>query len=108
MVHRLKFKNFYSFMGEAEINLVVDKNAPDTDAYFTDESGKNRLTKLIAIIGPNASGKTNILRCLAFISWFISDSFLDSKANDDIAFKPFLFCGDNKPSDFLIEFEING
>ena len=61
MIHKLRFKNFYSFLGETEVNFVVDKNAPVTDAYFTDPYG-NRLTKLMAFIGPNASGKTNLLK----------------------------------------------
>lgn len=107
MIHKISFKNFYSFMGEAEINLVVNNNAPDTDAYFTNATGK-RLTKLMALVGPNASGKTTLLKCLAFMSWFIQNSFVDSKPDDEIPFKPFLFCSDIKPSYFNIEFETNG
>jgi len=107
MIHKLSFKNFYSFMGEAEVNLAVNKNAPDTDAYFTDSFG-NRLTKLMAFVGPNASGKTNLLKCLSFIRWFIRDSFSDLKPEEEILFKPFLFCSEIKPSNFNIEFEIIG
>ena len=78
-------------MEETAIDLAVNKNTPDTDAYFTDVFG-NKLTKLMAFIGPNASGKTNLLKCLSFISWFVQNSFSDSKPNEEIAFKPFLFC----------------
>ena len=93
-------------MGDAEVNLVVNKNAPDTDAYVTDNSG-NRLTKLMAFVGPNASGKTNLLKGLAFIRWFILNSFSDLKPDAEILFKPFLFCSEIKPSSFDIEFVMN-
>lgn len=106
MIHNLSFKNFYSFMEETAIDLAVNKNTPDTDAYFTDVFG-NKLTKLMAFIGPNASGKTNLLKCLSFISWFVQNSFSDSKPNEEIAFKPFLFCSKIEPSNFNIEFETN-
>jgi len=107
MIHKLAFKNFYSFMGEAEVNLVVNKNAPDTDAYFSDPFGI-RLTKLMAFVGPNASGKTNLLKSLAFIGWFVRHSFSALKPDEEIALKPFLFCSETKPTNFDIEFEISG
>ncbi|MFA5175500.1 MAG: AAA family ATPase [Patescibacteria group bacterium] len=106
MIHKLSFKNFYSFLEETTIDLVTNKNTPDTDAYFTDASN-NKLTKLMAFIGPNASGKTNLLKCLSFISWFVQNSFSDSKPDEEIAFKPFLFCSKIEPSIFNVEFEIN-
>ena len=108
MIHKLSFKNFYSFMDGAEIDLVVNKNAPDTDAYFTDEFG-NKLTKFMAFVGPNASGKTNLLKSLAFMKWFVVDSFSALTPDEDIAFKPFLFCADSdkRSSSFDIEFETN-
>lgn len=107
MIHKLRLKNFYSFLEETSIDFVVDKNAPVTDAYFTDPF-ENRLTKFMAFIGPNASGKTNLLKGIAFINWFITASFFNSKPEDEIPFKPFMFCSKSDPSEFEIVFETKG
>ncbi len=106
MIHRFSVSNFFSFMEKAEVNFLVNRNAPESNAYFEDSFG-NRLTKLIALVGPNASGKTNLLKSLGFIRWFVADSFSTLKPDDEIVFKPFLFRSEIKPSSFEIEFEIN-
>lgn len=105
MIHKLSYENFYSFMGEVEINLVVDENAPDTNGYFKDTLG-NRLTKLIAVVGSNASGKTTLLKSLAFLRYFAVYSFGTDGPEKDIVIKPFLFstASKNSPSIFNLEF----
>lgn len=106
MLHRLSFSNFFSFRDKVSIDFTVDKNSPDTDAYFTDTYG-NRLSKIMTVVGANASGKTNLLKSLLFIKWFIVDSFsLDPKEPIGKGFKPFIFCNENKTSTFEIVFGI--
>jgi AAA15 family ATPase/GTPase len=105
MIHKLSFSDFYSFKDKVTIDFTVDGNAPDTDAYFTDTYG-NRVSKIMTVIGANASGKTNLLKSVAFLKWFIVDSFSSLGPQDKISrgFKPFLFCAETGISNFEITF----
>ena len=106
MIHRLAFSNFYSFKERVEVDFVVDKHAPETDAYFKD-AYDNRISKIMTVVGANASGKSNLLKSLPFLKWFITDSFsLDPKSEIDRDFEPFLFCSEKKTSNFELIFEI--
>lgn len=109
MIHKLTFKNFFSFRDEVSINFVVDGHAPDTDSYFQDKFG-TRISKLMTVVGANASGKTNILKSLDFLRWFITDSFSDLGPDTLITnttnevFQQFILCSEKRPSDFEIVF----
>ncbi|MES3032002.1 MAG: ATP-binding protein [Patescibacteria group bacterium] len=107
MIHKLSFTNFYSFKDTVTIDFVVDKNAPDTDSYFTDAYGE-RISKIMTIVGANASGKTNLLKSVVFLKWFIINSFTGLAPKDNISrrFKPFLFRNQKEVSSFEIIFEI--
>lgn len=104
MIHKFSFKNFYSFKDEAVINFEVNNRAPKTDAYFQDKL-KNNLTKVLTVMGPNASGKTNLLKVLPFLQFFIINSF-QQNPDDKIPVKQFLFDENIEPSKFSVEFEI--
>lgn len=106
MIHRISFRNFFSFLEETEINFVVNKKAPDTTSYV-EGAFEDRLTKLTAIVGPNASGKTNLLKFFGFIDWFVTSSFAEMEPDEEIPFKPFLFSSKEKPSSFSMDFEIS-
>lgn len=105
MIHKFSLKNFYSFKDENEVSFVVDKNAPKTDSYA--KSAFNvRVNKTAAVLGANASGKTNLLKALTFLGWFIENSF-SLKPNEEISAEPFFFGKSiKKPLSFLIQFEI--
>ena len=79
MIHKFSFENFYSFKECNEVSFIVNDNAPKTDAYF--DSTGSRLNKVMVAIGPNASGKTNLLKGLSFLKWFIVHSF-ENKPNE--------------------------
>ena len=77
---------------------------PRTDAYV-DSINKDRLTKILACFGPNASGKTNLLKIIPFISWFVNDSF-NLKPDEKIPFSKFLFEKNNQePAEISICFD---
>lgn len=107
MIHSFSCKNFYSFKDLTRVDFTVGKQAPKGNAFFKDKS-ETRLSKIETVIGPNASGKTNLLRALPFIKWLIVDSFnLDPKSS--ILVQTFKFDKDkDKPAELSAEFEIDG
>ena len=88
MIHSFSCENFYSFKDRMELSFVVDANAPDKTSYITDGTG-TRVSLLETVIGPNASGKTNLLKVLPIIKWFMFDSWNESPTNF-ISIKPFM------------------
>lgn len=108
MIHSFSCKNFYSFGESAEVNFAVNDNAPENNGYFKTPSVV-RLSKVETVIGPNASGKTNLLKILPFLKWLIIDSMVKTKPEDLIVVQPFAFGeAKNKPTELSIVFEIDG
>lgn len=108
MIHSFSCKNFYSFGESAEVNFAVNDNAPENNGYFKTPSSV-RLSKVETVIGPNASGKTNLLKILPFLKWLIIDSLSKSNPEDLIAIQPFAFGKtSNQPTELSAIFEING
>ena len=105
MLHSFMIKNFMSFRDDTEISFRLTKHAPWNNLSAEDTTGQ-RLAKAMAVIGTNGSGKTNLLKPLAFLGWFVSTSFQsDPKAK--IPVQPHFF-GDDQVSEFLIEFDFEG
>jgi uncharacterized protein len=92
-------KNFCCFKDWIEIDLSLNAKVP------IDVSQSLRAALAICIKGANASGKTNALKALAFISYFCTNSF-STKPEADILYEPFY--DSSEPSEFFIRFEIEG
>lgn len=106
MIHKYRFKNFFSFAEETEVSFALNRQVPDSDLVFESPGGA-RLSKILAVIGPNASGKTNVLKPLPFLGWFIAHSFTTNTPEKENPVNPHLF-SDEADSEFEIEFEVNG
>lgn len=110
MLHEFSMRNFYSFADEATVSFCVGEHAPDNELFFKSPSG-TRLSKLLAAIGPNAGGKTNLMKGLVFLRWFMLQSFRGMEAKDKIPVDPFAF-SERKDNDavlgFRVVFEIAG
>ncbi len=74
MLHRYAFSNFQSFRQRIEISWLLDGRVPSNPWSRSANTGE-RLSTIMAVVGPNASGKTGLLKPIAFIQWFISQSF---------------------------------
>ncbi|MBV9243118.1 MAG: AAA family ATPase [Acidobacteria bacterium] len=77
MIHQLVIKNFYSIRDTVEIDLPVSKLTPNDENRFAPLSSDTDINapKVVAFFGPNAAGKSTVLRAPAFVSWFIQHSF---------------------------------
>jgi len=108
MLHEFSLRNFYSFEDEAKVSFCVGEQAPDNDLFFDAASGL-RLSKMLAAIGPNASGKTNLMKGLPFLRWFMLHSFRGLEAKDQIPVDFFGFTAKKDPLlTFHVVFEVDG
>jgi uncharacterized protein len=77
MIFRLDVENFYCFRDRQVVDLEIAENVPDLPGRFGSIAPgvSRRTSKVVALFGPNASGKSTVLRALTFIAWFARDSF---------------------------------
>ena len=90
MIYKIEIENFYSIRTRQVLDLRAPGNAPtDTRRLAPCWPGsRERAPKVVAVFGANGSGKSNLLRALSFVSWFVSSSFT-LPANARIPYKPF-------------------
>lgn len=74
MLHSYAFSNFQSFRERAEVDFTLTRKVTLTDWMAEVPTGE-QLTKLMGVIGPNGGGKTALIKPVAFLSWFIGQSF---------------------------------
>lgn len=77
MIYRLEIANFYSVRERQVIDLTVGKKVPDELGRLVPvhDGAEDRAPRVVAIYGANASGKSNVLRAIAFLTWFVQFSF---------------------------------
>jgi len=108
MIHSFTFKNFCSFAKESTISFEgVRKGRETQNNMFADSPAGVRLSKITTVIGPNASGKTNALKALTFLTWFVRNSFVGLEGEKEkIPIDTFIFSEqEKKSSEFEIIFE---
>ena len=90
MIYKVEIDNFHSIRNLQVVDLMVSGNPPqDTNrlASCWTESTK-RAPKVVAVFGANGSGKSNLLRALSFVTWFVEDSYVNNLGNS-LPFDPF-------------------
>lgn len=105
MIYSFTFKNFCSFANSATILFQdIRKGVETKNNMFCDTSLGDRVSKVMIVVGPNASGKTSALKALAFLSWFVRNSFVGLEGEKEpIPVDNFAF-SDEKES--ISEFEL--
>ena len=111
MIHRFRISNFYSINQPVEINFVIRGKLAKTAKYHhTDPDTGLRLALIKAVMGPNASGKTTLLRGLALTKWLMTESFCYSGCKScgrtDIPHKSFALNNKSDPGKVEIDFKI--
>lgn len=109
MILKIEFENFFSIRDRVRI----DFQAANINTALTRELGHNvmewngvHVLKSVGLFGPNASGKSNIMKAVDFCCRLILNSHLN---NEGVVFnfEPFKFDGwQEKPSKFLPQFGI--
>lgn len=106
MIHSLTIENFMSVRDRQLIDLTIGAAVNDNPERYAEAwqgSGK-RLPKVVALFGPNASGKSTVLRAIQHVTWFVRDSF-QLAANASLPFEPFWGAGhDSEPITLAVEF----
>lgn len=98
MIKKFGVKNFYGFKEGVEIDFTFDGKVPDEV-----RRGKD-FTTVLGLKGANGSGKTNVLKAIAFLNEFCCRS-ADTGKDDEIKLSSYR--GSLEPTDFYIEFEAN-
>lgn len=106
MITDLVFSNFYSFADEVYLSFEMGKK-PASSNYDIPLKGGDRLNKALAVIGPNGSGKTQFIKPLAFLSWFLSSSFLHADPDVTLPYRAHALY-EKKPTTFELRFVLGG
>lgn len=103
MIINFTIQNFGSIKDKQVLSFEATKTDHLENTYVIHMGGM-RLLKLALIYGPNASGKTTILKALDFLRSIILEP--NEKKTDELDFEPFLFDSEtpDKTSKLTIEF----
>lgn len=108
MIHSLAIKNFSSFHEPTFVEFTSGPKAGDRDIFLSSAQSDVSINSVTGIFGPNASGKTNLLKAIAFLRYFILDSATE-KPDAKIAVEAFHFVEGaaerHEPILFKLEFE---
>jgi uncharacterized protein len=90
MIRRLEIENFYSIRETQVIDLTVGAKVLNGESRFIEpgDGSSERIPKVVALFGANASGKSNVLKALTFLRWFLVDS-VNAGPDSMLEFVPF-------------------
>ena len=108
MLIQFNFKNFKSFRDEATLDMSATKITEHEDHVV--DIANDKLLKVAAIYGANASGKSNVYDAFGYMRYYVSESFKFGdedggyRKNDDYTkVTPFLFDEYNCNGETLFE-----
>lgn len=73
MLIQFNFKNFKSFRDEVSLDLTATKITEHED--HVTEAANDKLLKVAAIYGANASGKSNVYDAFEYMTYYVDESF---------------------------------
>jgi len=110
MLIAFSVENFRSLRDLQTISMVEPRLDHHLEWSHVFEAGNRRLLKSAAIFGPNASGKSNVLRAMIWLRQFVLSSSKEGQAGERIDIQPFRLstAKEKAPTHFEIEFLIKG
>jgi len=90
MLVQFTVENFLSFRKAATLSMVAANDPTLPHNVWVSPSGKGPdLLRSVAVFGANASGKSNLLRALWFMEWFVLNSVREGNGDTPIPIRPF-------------------
>lgn len=104
MLVHFEVENFRSFPDRQVFSMVASKATEhlDSHTFASDGVGIPRLLKVGVVYGPNAAGKTNLLRAVSFVQQFVLSSA--TSAGRQLPYAPFMLSSEDRDSEFEITF----
>lgn len=109
MLIQFNFKNFKSFRDEVSLDLSATKITEHEDHVV--DIANDKLLKVAAIYGANASGKSNVYDAFDYMSYYVAESFKfgdeeegrRKKEADYLKVTPFLFDDNSRNEETMFE-----
>lgn len=98
--------NFFSVNKEVVLDFEVNEKEGKENIHYI-KTSNGTFNKIAVLFGPNASGKTNILKIFGFIGWLFEGSTI-SEIDKEIMFEPFLLKNKISPTHIEAVFENKG
>ena len=114
MLIEFNVSNFRSIRDPQTFSLVASKNKELMDSHTFDarlaEQSSIKLLRSAAIYGPNAAGKTNLVRALKVMETIVRTSALEKGRGDTLPVVPFKLNPESRqtPSTFEVVFLLDG
>ena len=107
MLIEFRVKNFYSIQDEQILSLVSSSQKQHPNNTFQAENQNIQLLKSVAIYGPNAAGKSNVVKALRIMKEIVLKS-ATTQRGEQLPLKPFLLGKKEKnEKDKPCEFEVS-
>jgi len=111
MILSFKVSNFKSFNKVQELNFVTQPRQSGLENNYAEVLSGKKVLKSSVIFGANASGKSNLVKALAWFRNYVLNSFQPNHSNlngENILFDEFLLDHKNKtiPLSFELDFTI--
>lgn len=110
MLLELRVKNFRSIKNEQTLSLIATAAGEHADTNVAPIlADKHRVIKTAAIYGPNASGKTNLIKAMAAMETIVMTSAQEKQRGDSLPIEPYLFdrTSRGQPSEFEVVISID-
>ncbi len=105
MLSKFTVGNFKVFKEKNTLDMraATVSELSETNLLLTE---REKLLKSVAVYGKNASGKSNLLNALSFMSSFVISSAKDTQSNEKISIDPFLLNSETKQADSHFEISV--
>lgn len=91
MLIQLSVKNFRSLCDTQTLSLArgASDELKEENSVSSGVPGTPGLLRSAVLYGPNASGKSNLIKALTLFRWFVTESATDKQQGDALPYEPF-------------------